>query len=63
MPMKKNQETKIVRKRRELMIKEEETRTVLDQFHDSSRVVLLICLNLHSVLKAEKVCQKLRNML
>ncbi len=33
------------------------TRPVLDQFHESSRVVLLICLNLHSVLKAEKVCE------
>jgi len=45
------------------------TRPVLDRFHDSSRVILLICLNLHSVLKAkksmgkyEKVCQKLRSM-
>ncbi len=31
------------------------TRTVLDRFHDSSRVVLLICLKLPCVLKAEKV--------
>jgi hypothetical protein len=30
-------------------------KTVLHRFHDSSRVVLLIRLNLHSVLKAEKV--------
>jgi len=35
------------------------TRLVLDRFHDSSRVILLICLNLHSVLKAEKVCQSI----
>jgi len=34
---------------------EEGTRSVLDRFYDSSRVVLLICLNQHSVLKAEKV--------
>jgi len=36
------------------------TRPVLDRFHDSSTVVLLICLNLHSVLKAEKVCESMR---
>jgi len=35
------------------------TRSVLDWFHDSSRVALLICLNLHSVLKAEKVCKSI----
>jgi len=33
---------------------------VLDRFHDGSRVVLLICLNLHSVLKAEKACESMR---
>jgi len=36
------------------------TRLVLDRFHDSSRVVLLICLNLHSVLNAEKVYKSMR---
>jgi len=35
------------------------TRQVLDQFHDSSRVVLLICLNLHSMLKAWKVWESM----
>jgi hypothetical protein len=36
------------------------TSLVLDRFHDISRFVLLICLNLHSVLKAEKVWESMR---
>ncbi len=36
------------------------TRPALDRFHDNNRVVLLICLNLHSVLKAEKVWESMR---
>ncbi len=34
-----------------------------DRFHDSSRVVLLICLNLHSMLRAEKVWEYMRKVL
>ncbi len=36
------------------------TKLVLNRFHDSSRVVLLICLNLHSALKAEKARVNMR---
>jgi len=45
---------------------EKKTRPVLDRFHDSSRVVLLICLNLHSwesMPKYLKVCYVWENVL